>query len=166
MIMTNKFCAVMFIITMLTINSANADLAPYEIRNLNRAEAMVLGQNNYNAPLETRLAMTEQQLFGSIQSGSLNDRISMINQVLNNSQKQQIQNYRMKNRLMNAVRNLTTGYMTGFTPPVYNNYSNYSNYPNYPSNRYYNTYTSQIPQPIYDHGNRNFITQTRVIIDD
>ncbi len=85
MIMTNKFCAVMFIITMLSINSANADLAPYEIRNLNRAEAMVLGQNNYNAPLETRLAMTEQQLFGSIQSGSLNDRISMINQVLNNS---------------------------------------------------------------------------------
>ena len=81
--MTNKFCAVMFIITMLSRNSANADLAPYEIRNLNRAEAMVLGQNNYNAPLETRLAMTEQQLFGSIQSGSLNDRISMINQVLN-----------------------------------------------------------------------------------
>lgn len=165
MIMTNKFCVAMFIIAMLSINSANADLAPYEIRNLNRAEAMVLGQNNYNAPLETRLAMTEQQLFGSIQSGSLNDRISMINQVLNNSQKQQIQNYRMKNRLMNAVRNLTTGYMTGFTPPVYNNYSNYSNYPNYPSNRrYYNT--SQIPQPIYDHGNKNFITQTRVIIDD
>lgn len=165
MIMTNKFCVAMFIIAMLSINSANADLAPYEIRNLNRAEAMVLGQNNYNAPLETRLAMTEQQLFGSIQSGSLNDRISMINQVLNNSQKQQIQNYRMKNRLMNAVRNLTTGYMTGFTPPVYNNYSNYSNYPNYPSNRrYYNT--SQIPQSIYDHGNKNFITQTRVIIDD
>lgn len=165
MIMTNKFCVAMFIIAMLSINSANADLAPYEIRNLNRAEAMVLGQNNYNAPLETRLAMTEQQLFGSIQSGSLNDRISMINQVLNNSQKQQIQNYRMKNRFMNAVRNLTTGYMTGFTPPVYNNYSNYSNYPNYPSNRrYYNT--SQIPQPIYDHGNKNFITQTRVIIDD
>lgn len=165
MIMTNKFCAAMFIVAILSINSANADLAPYEIRNLNRAEAMVLGQNNYNAPLETRLAMTEQQLFGSIQSGSLNDRISIINQVLNNSQKQQIQNYRMKNRLMNAVRNLTTGYMTGFTPPVYNNYSNYSNYPNYPSNRrYYNT--SQIPQPIYDHGNKNFITQTRVIIDD
>lgn len=163
MIMTNKFFLAMFIIAVFSINSANANLAPYEIRNLNRAEAMVLGQNNFNVPLETRLAMTEQQLFGSIQSGSLNDRINMVNRVLNNSQNQQIQNYRMKNRLMNAVRNLTTGYMTGFTPPVYNNYSNF---PNYINNRYYNTYTSQIPQPIYDHGNRNFITQTRVIIDD
>lgn len=165
--MTNKFCTAIFVIALFTTNSVNANinLAPYEIKNLNRAEAMVLGRNNYNVPIEERLAITEQQLFGSIQSGNINDRINTINKVLNNSRKEQIQKYQKKNKILNAVKNLTTGYMTGYTPPVYNNF-NYNSIPNCTNYRLYNAYTNQIPQPIYDRGNRNFITQTRVIIDD
>lgn len=164
--MMDKICFLLVLASLLVSNYAQANINnSYVLRDLERAEATVFGRNNVNQPLETRVALMEQNLFGTIQSGNLNDRINFVNKVLSNSNGYYNMNYPPKNKLRAALNNLFTGTMTGFTPTVYPNvYSN--TYNKYPSRYLNNGYVRKNPRPYYNRGNGNFITQTRVIIDD
>ena len=131
----------------------------YRMSNLNRTEAFVMGKNNYNLAPNARLALMEQKLFGTVQSGSFDDRINFINKVLVNANNAQMSSNLNKLRKLNRIKQVFNdtfnGSMTGYTPQVY-----------FPQNQQFYYHNTTIPQPFYDHGIGNFITQTRVIIDD
>ena len=124
---------------------------------LARAEKIIFGQYNTRMNPYTRLARAEQTVFGTVQSGDFNSRVNFINQVLDNSNKGKINYYNRQNkinRLKYAVNDILKGSMTGYTPQIYINTL---------PNGFYNTIP---PTPYNIGGNRNFITQTRVIIDN
>ncbi len=130
----------------------------YALQNLNRAELILFGHNNNSDPY-TRLALAEQRLFGTVQSGNFEQRVNLVNRVLENSRQNPNayvanNNSNKINKLRYILNDVLNGQMTGYTPPVY-----YNNDPQ----MYYNT---TIPQTMNAYGNRNFITQTRVLIDD
>lgn len=132
----------------------------YSLNKLSNAELKLFGRkNNPNLNPYARLARAEQRLFGTVQSGDFDTRVKFLNQVLDNSNRNRVgyyDNQNKLNRLRYVVNDLFNGSMTGYTPPVYNS----NRIPGY---GYYNT---TIPMTPYVNGNRNFITQTRVIIDD
>ncbi|MBQ2644326.1 hypothetical protein IJG14_01970 [bacterium] len=129
---------------------------------LGKIENEVFGKNNNHLSPMARLALTEQKLFGSIQPGSFNDRINFINKIIinekNNSQAVNISNLQKSQRLKYSLNNFFKGYMTGYTPPIYVPQNTLNEINNY----YHNT---KIPQP-NGNGIKNFITQTRVIINN
>ena len=49
---------------------------------ITNAERLLFGRKNAFHSQETRLAILERELFGTVQSGSIQDRISLINRVL------------------------------------------------------------------------------------
>ena len=135
----------------------NSDL---DVSNLSKAEISVLGKNNFNLSPMARIALIEQRLFGSIQSGSINDRVNFVNNVIANSNYQNqmaysanVNNIKKMNKIRYLLHDFLNGSITGYTPSV-----------NVPQNFYYHNTT--IPHPMNRYGNRNFITQTRVIIND
>lgn len=162
----NRFYILCTIFCLFLMNNAanSAVYTPnqYQISNLAHAERQLFGRSLNNINPYTRLARAEQQLFGTVQSGDFNTRVNFINNVLNNSNRNRIGYYNRRNkinRLRYAVNDILRGTMTGYTPPIYNTSS--INYP-----YYYNRYNTRIPQTPYVNGTPNFITQTRVIIDD
>ncbi len=100
------------------------------------AEKIVFGKSNSFYSQENRLERLEKELFGTIQSGSVKDRISLINRVLaGNEYTKYRQSYSSPARI-NRIRNkifssrnynqneyrrnkLRNGRMTGFEPPVH-----------------------------------------------
>ena len=122
---------VLFASVLLFANSAfafkinyNNDLKnDYRMSNLNRTEAFVMGKNNYNLSPNARLALMEQKLFGTVQSGSFDDRINFINKVLVNSNNEQMSSNLNKLRKLNRIKQVFNdtfnGSMTGYTPQVY-----------------------------------------------
>ena len=143
-----------------TVHAFEYNNPEFNVHNLSKAELSVLGKNNYTLSPMARIALIEQRLFGSIQPGSLNDRINFVNSVVHNSNFQNqmaysanINNIRKMNKIKYLLHDFFNGSITGYTPSV-----------NVPQNFYYNNTT--IPYPMNRYGNRNFITQTRVIIND
>ena len=135
-----------------------------DMQNLSRAEYAVLGQNNRNLPPQARLNLTEQRLFGTTQTGSFQDRVNFINRVIQNNTRNQtfanINNIKKRNKILYALNEIFNGTMTGYTP----SFQNYPTYSHNTNNPYY-YHNTRIPQP-YGSGIGNFITQTRIIIDE
>lgn len=121
------------------------DLAQIELRKY--------GQTFVNDSLSDRLIRLETDMFGMSQSGDIDSRINLINQMNGNSSYSSIAvpeyNYSYGNKkgfFRNLFDTFSTGTMTGFTPPMTgysSNYGNYCQYNNYNrlnkpfENRYY-----------------------------
>lgn len=124
------------------------------------AEKIVFGKSNSFYSQENRLERLEKELFGTIQSGSVKDRVSLINRVLaGNEYSKYSQSYSSPSKI-NRIRNkifssrnynqneyrrnkLRNGRMTGFEPPVHHTpvprFSNTNTYSNkYQNSPYYN----------------------------
>ena len=151
---------------------------------ITNAERLLFGRKNAFHSQENRLAILERELFGTVQSGSIQDRISLINRVLASREYQYyspsgVERMRRKillsrNPNQNEYRRRVRchGRMTGFEPPVHHPPT-----PNFASSGYYNSpynrttpyfanrvnsdrFNAKIPQP-YGYGNNRFPQRLR-----
>ncbi len=139
---------------------------------ITNAERLLFGRKNSFHSQENRLRMLERELFGTVQTGSVHDRISLITRVLASREYQYIppsKVERMRRKILssrnynqNEYRRHVRGHgrMTGFEPPVHNlptpNFLPYNNSSAYNSSPYSpNRYNQKIPQP-FGYGNNRF----------
>lgn len=152
---------------------------------ITNAERLLFGRKNAFHSQENRLAMLERELFGTVQTGSVQDRISLINRVLSSREYQYYSPTkidRMRRKILSS-RNFNQnqykrhvrshGRMTGFEPPVH-----HMPIPNFASSGHYNSrynqntpyfsnrgigannFNAKIPQP-YGYGNNRFSQRMR-----
>lgn len=142
------------------------------------AERLLFGRKNSFHSQENRLGLLERELFGTVQSGSVHDRISLINRVLasrefnNKAYSSPAKINRIKRNIFasrnynhnNYRRNVRNhGRMTSFEPPIHepptpNFYSSERNFHHpYRQTQRINT---KIPQP-YGYGNNRFSPRMR-----
>lgn len=115
----------------------------YSEDELSMIEMKKYGQSFVNDSLLDRLIRLETDMFGMGQSGDLESRINLINQMNNNSSYSSIvtpeYNYSgKKGFLRNLFDNFSTGTMTGFTPPIGTAGYSTSTYGNYCPYSYHN----------------------------
>ncbi len=135
------------------------------------AERILFGRKKPFHSQENRLNMIEKELFGTVQSGSVKSRVSLINKVLANNEYEIYSSPARINRIRNNIfssrnynqnaykRNIIrNGKMTGFEPQVHvpptPNFSPTRNRINQPY-RNFNRINTKIPQP-FGHGNNRF----------
>lgn len=151
---------------------------------ITKAERLLFGKKNNFYSLENRLKIIEKELFGTVQTGSVKDRISLINRVLANNEFQ----YYTPRNIVGIKRNFLTnkksihnpykhhvlgqGRMTGFEPPVhqvpapsfysFNSVHNQTlpHFSNPKLRLRKNSYNAKIPQP-YGYGNNQFYQRMR-----
>lgn len=141
---------------------------------ISNAERLIFGRKNTFHSQENRLGMLERELFGTVQSGSVRDRISLINRVLANSDFPHY-TYSSPSKINRIRRNIFSsrnynqneyrrnvrnhGRMTSFEPPIHEpptpNFYNRNNFNNHP-----NRMNTKIPQP-YGYGNNRFSPRLR-----
>ena len=117
---------------------------------LSRMETQILNQDYPQNSPERRIERLEQQIFGAVQSGNVDNRYQTLLVASKNYRRtnQTNQDYSdplsqggWKNVAGAIGNSLLGGSMTGFTPPINPNYDNYNNnYNNY--NNSYNSYPS------------------------
>ena len=117
-------------------------------KELSQIELNLLGKNYITDTTEKRIIRLEENLFGAIQNGSLDNRFSTIKNItacnsnnynIGKTGQNNVTTYQTYNNptLKNTFRNilgsfLNGGYMTGYTPPItpYNYNNPYNMFPN------------------------------------
>ena len=105
----------------------SGQLSTVQLNNLNHLERIVLGNNNYYSTPQVRINMIEEQMFGTPQTGSLNERMNFLNSLLQNQNRYystyptypNYRNYNNRNIFKRAMNNIFGGQVTGYTPQVY-----------------------------------------------
>lgn len=126
------------------------------VNNINQLEQDILGKNNFEYDIYTRVGLLEKEMFGAEQGGSLDDRVNFINNLLSAAPVNQYDysanynKYRRKNILKRLLPTMMHGNVTGYTPIIL------------PKDMDYNY---KIPSP-QGNGINNFSVKTKIIIDD
>ena len=108
---------------------------------LTTLERKIFNQAYLNDNIESRTQRLEKYILGAIQQGELNQRIATLKTACASigNEQYQMQTYPQINqsigtKLKNALNFMTTGALTGFSPPVRNYYNPYQNYSPYMQN--------------------------------